>query len=81
MNKSNEPTVTLEECLQEFSTKSQLKTLEEEYAQRKADVESLRSLEQNLLENIIRLSSSLGQLCELTGKLVQTRMAMDQKQA
>ena len=48
MKKANEPTVTLEECLQEFSTKSQLKTLEEEYAQRKADVESLRSLEKNL---------------------------------
>ena len=81
MKKANEPTVTLEECLQEFSTKSQLKTLEEEYAQRKADVESLRSLEQNLQENIIQLSSSLGQLCELTGKLVQARMALDQKQA
>ncbi len=79
MKKANEPTVTLEECLQEFSTKSQLKTLEEEYAQRKADVESLRSLEQNLQENIIRLSSSLGQLCELTGNLVQARMALDPK--
>ena len=79
MKKANEPTVTLEECLQEFSTKSQLKTLEEEYAQRKADVESLRGLEQNLQENIIRLSSALGQLCELTGKLVQARMALDPK--
>lgn len=81
MNKVNEPTVTLEECLQEFSTKSQLKALEEEYAQRKADIEILRSIEQNLRKNIIQLSNTLSQLYALSGSLAQNGMPQEKEQA
>lgn len=71
MNNNNEPTVTLEECIQEFSIKSQLKQLEEEYAQRKAEVEILRSIKQNLRKDIIQLSNTLSQLYALAGALTQ----------
>ena len=80
MNKVNEPTVTLEECLHEFSIKSQLKQLEEEYILRKADVEVLRSIEQNLRKNIIQLSGTLSQRYALSGSLVQNGMPQDQEQ-
>ena len=79
MNKNNEPTVTLEECLQEFSTKSQLKALEEEYAQRKADIEMLRSIEQNLRMSIIQFSNTLSQLYAMAGTLVLCKMPEDEE--
>lgn len=80
MNRVNEPTVTLEECLQEFSVKSQLKELEDEYTHRKADVEVLRSIEQNLRKNIIQLSSTLSQLYALSGSLAQNGMPQEKEQ-
>ena len=79
MKKANEPTVTLEECLQEFSTKSQLKALEEEYAQRKADIEMLRSIEQNLRMSIIQFSNTLSQLYAMAGTLVLCKMPEDEE--
>ena len=60
---------TPEECIQEFTIKSQLKKLEEEYAKRKTDVEALRVIEQNLRKNIVQLSSTLSQLYQLSGSL------------
>lgn len=81
MSKVNEPTVTLKECLQEFSIKSQLKELEEEYMHRKADVEVLRSIEQNLRKSIVQLSNTLSQLYALSGSLVQNGMPQEKEQA
>lgn len=60
---------TPEECIQEFTIKSQLEKLEEEYAKRKTDVEALRVIEQNLRKNIVQLSSTLSQLYQLSGSL------------
>lgn len=71
---------TPEECIQEFTIKSQLKKLEEEYAQRKADVEILRSIEQTLRKNIVQLSGTLSQLYALTGSLTQIGIPQDQEQ-
>lgn len=79
MNIDNEPTVTLEECIQEFSIKSQLKALETEYDQRKATVEALRSIEQNLRKNIIQLSRTLSQLYALSGSLAQSGMSQGEE--
>lgn len=71
---------TPEECIQEFTIKSQLKKLEEEYAQRKTDVEILRSIEQTLRKNIIQLSNTLSQLYALSGSLTQLGIPQVQEQ-
>lgn len=71
---------TPEECIQEFTIKSQLKKLEEEYAQRKTDVEILRNIEQTLRRNIVQLSGTLSQLYALTGSLTQIGIPQDQEQ-
>ena len=71
---------TPEECIQEFTIKSQLKKLEEEYAQRKTDVEILRSIEQTLRKNIVQLSSTLSQLYQLSGSLAQIGIPQEQEQ-
>lgn len=71
---------TPEECIQEFTIKSQLKKLEEEYAQRKTDVEILRNIEQTLRKNIVQLSGTLSQLYALTGSLTQIGIPRDQEQ-
>ena len=71
---------TPEECIQEFTIKSQLKKLEEEYAQRKTDVEILRNIEQTLRKNIVQLSGTLSQLYALTGSLTQIGIPQDQEQ-
>ncbi len=62
---------TPEECIQEWTFKSRIKELEQECAQRKATVEALRSVEQNLRESIIHLSNTLSQLYALTGNLAR----------
>jgi hypothetical protein len=69
---------TPEECIKEFTIKSQLKQLEEEYAQRKSDVEILRSIEQNLRKSIVQLSSTLSQLYQLSGNLAQIGIPQEQ---
>ena len=71
---------TPEECIKEFTIKSQLKQLEEEYAQRKSDVEILRSIEQNLRKSIVQLSSTLSQLYQLSGNLAQIGILQEQEQ-
>lgn len=71
---------TPEECIKEFSIKSQLKQLEEEYAQRKSDVEILRSIEQNLRKSIVQLSNTLSQLYQLSGNLAQISIPQEQEQ-
>jgi len=71
---------TPEECIQEFTIKSQLKKLEEEYAQRKTDVEILRGIEQNLRKSIVQLSGTLSQLYALTGSLTQIGIPQGQEQ-
>ena len=70
---------TPEECIKEFTIVSQLKKLEVEYDQRKADVELLRNIEQNLRKRIIELSSTLSQLYALSGSLAQNGMSQDQE--
>ena len=70
---------TPEECIKEFTITSQLKELEAEYDQRKADVELLRNIEQNLRKRIIELSSTLSQLYALSGSLAQNGMSQDQE--
>jgi len=71
---------TPEECIQEFTIKSQLKKLEEEYAQRKTDVEILRGIEQNLRKSIVQLSGTLSQLYALTGTLSQAGMQKNKEE-
>ena len=71
---------TPEECIKEFSIKSQLKKLDEEYAQRKSDVEILRSIEQNLRKSIVQLSNTLSQLYQLSGSLAQIGILQKQEQ-
>lgn len=71
---------TPEECIQEFTIKSQLKKLEEEYAQRKTDVEILRGIEQNLRKSIVQLSNTLSQLYQLSGSLAQIGILQKQEQ-
>ena len=71
---------TPEECIKEFTIKSQLKQLEEEYAQRKSNVEILRSIEQNLRKSIVQLSNTLSQLYQLSGSLAQIGILQKQEQ-
>jgi hypothetical protein len=71
---------TPEECIKEFTIKSQLKQLEEEYAQRKSDVEILRSIEQNLRKSIVQLSNTLSQLYQRSGSLAQIGIPQEQEQ-
>ena len=61
---------TPEECIQEFTYRSQLQKLEQECAQRKASIEALRDIEQSLRKSIVQLSHTLGQLYELNASLV-----------
>ena len=68
---------TPEECIQEFTIKSQLKKLEEECAKRKTDVEALRTIEQTLRKNIVQLSSTLSQLYQLSGSLALIGMPQE----
>lgn len=65
---------TPEECIQEFTYKSQLEKLEKECAHRKAVVETLESVEQYLRESIVHLSETLCQLYALAGTLSQSGM-------
>ena len=68
---------TPEECIQEWTFKSQLKELEQECAQRKATAEALRSVEQDLRDSIIHLSNTLSQLYALTGNLTRIEKTKD----
>ena len=61
---------TPEECIQEFTYRSQLQKLEQECAQRKASIEALRDIEQSLRKSIVQLSHTLSQLYELNASLV-----------
>ena len=77
----DEQTPTPEECIKEFTIISQLKKLEVEYDQRKADVELLRNIEQTLRKNIIQLSGTLSQLYALSGSLAQISIPQGQEQS
>ena len=77
----DERTPTPEECIKEFTIISQLKKLEVEYDQRKADVELLRNIEQTLRKNIIQLSGTLSQLYALSGSLAQISIPQGQEQS
>lgn len=68
---------TPEECIQEFTYRSQLQKLEQECAQRKATIEALRDIEQTLRKSIIQLSGTLSRLYELSGSLAQSNMSQD----
>ena len=68
----NERIPTPEECIQEFTYRSQLQKLEQECAQRQATVEALKDIEQNLRKSIVQLSGTLSRLYELSGSLVQS---------
>ena len=61
---------TPEECIQEFTYKSQLQKLEQECAQRKASIEALRDIEQSLRKSIVQLSHTLSLLYELNASFV-----------
>ena len=68
---------TLEECIKEYTLQSRLEQLEEEFNHRKADVESLRSIEEELRKNIIQLSGTLSQLYQLSGSLARVGITRD----
>lgn len=68
---------TLEECLKEHTLQSRLDELEEECTKRQADVESLRSIEEELRKNIIQLSGTLSQLYQLSGSLARVGITRD----
>ena len=70
---------TPEECVQEWTLKSQLKELEQECTQRKAMVKVLKCAEQDLRESIIHLSDTLSQLYALAGALSQSGMQKDEE--
>ena len=68
---------TLEECIKEHTLQSRLEQLEEEFNHRKADVEALRSIEEELRKNIIQLSGTLSQLYQLSGSLARVGITRD----
>lgn len=70
---------TPEECIQEFTYKSQLEKLEKECAHRKDSVETLESVEQYLRESIVNLSSTLSQLYALAGTLAQSGISKNEE--
>ena len=69
MNLFDDNIPTPEECIMEGDIKRRLKALEQEYAQRKATIDTLRSIEQTMRTNIVRLSDTLSQLYSLSGAL------------
>ena len=68
---------TLEECIKEHTLQSRREQLEGEFNHRKADVEALRSIEEELRKNIIQLSGTLSQLYQLSGSLARVGITRD----
>lgn len=68
---------TLEECLKEHTLQSRLDELEEECTKRQADVEALKSIEEELRKNIVQLSGTLSQLYHLSGSLARVGITRD----
>ena len=68
---------TLEECIKEHTLQSRLEQLEEECTKRQADVDVLRSIEENLRKNIVHLSGTLSQLYQLSGSLAWIGITQD----
>ena len=68
---------TLEDCIKEYTLQSRLEQLEEEFNQRQANVESLRSIEEDLRKNIVQLSGTLSQLYQLSGSLARIGITQD----
>ena len=69
---------TLEECLKEHTLQSRLDELTEEINQRQADVDALRSIEEDLRKNIVQLCNTLSQLYQMSGSLARIGITQDE---